>query len=131
VRPEEREHIRIELLVERDAVKARGIRADLGHGLRQGGRTENQEGEMPRVWHDMIFVRRRQVPVDSGNLPIRYTVAAKFRCPELHRHRDRAEAVASKENSKRVGNDSGLDPRIVCERLGRKLLSEDLLAPPQ
>jgi hypothetical protein len=79
----------------------------------------------------MIFVLRSQVPVDTGNLPIRYAVAAKFRCPELHRYRDRAEAVASEENSERVDNDSGLDPRVVCERLGRKLLSEDLLAPPQ
>ena len=46
----------------------------------------------------MIFVHRRQVPVDSGNLLLRYAVAAKFGGLELHRHADRRKTVASKEN---------------------------------
>jgi len=44
---EEREYVRIELLVEGDAVETRRISTDLGYGLRQSGRAGNQEGEMP------------------------------------------------------------------------------------
>ena len=55
----------------------------------------------------MIFVLRCQIVVDGRNLPIRDAVAAKFGGPELHRHVDRSEAVASKENSEWVGNNGG------------------------
>jgi hypothetical protein len=125
----EREHLCIELLVENHAVKARCVREDLRILGGQSERNGRDEREVPGIRHHVILVRRRQVAVNRGNFAVRYPAAAKFGDPELHRHLDPGKTVASKENRGRFGNDGGLDPRIVCEFLGGKLLSADLLAP--
>lgn len=114
--------------MEGGAVKARGIRTDLRYRLRQRAWAWDQENKMLRVRHNVIFVHRRQGLVDGGNLPFRYAVAAKFRCPELHRDRDRGKTVAGEEDSKRVGNDGSPDPRVVCEWTGRKLPSRRIFS---
>ncbi len=82
---EKREHIRIELLVESDAVESWRVRADLGQVLCQHRRTGQQEGEVPGVRHHVILVTRGEVPVDGGNALGRHAVTAALGGPQLDR----------------------------------------------
>jgi hypothetical protein len=111
--------ISVELLVERDAVEARRICAEFGHGLYR--RPANQEGEVPGVRHHVILVLFRKVSVHGGNALGCYDYmwqasSASFRRPKLNRYLDRRKAVGGKENPCRVSDYGGLDPRLRRER---------------
>ena len=61
MRPEEREHVRIELFVESGAVKPWGVDADFGYGIRKRRPARDQKGEVPGVADDMGFMPIGQV----------------------------------------------------------------------
>src|SRR6267154_450241 len=59
-----------------------------------------------------------------------HAVAAELRRPYLNRNPDSTETIGGKEHGERIGDDGGLDPRIVSHRLPREFLSANLLAEP-
>ncbi len=126
----EREHIRVELPVERDAVEARRIGANLRNRLRQRGRAGRQEREMHGVGNDVVFVLRGQAAVHDIDAMGQHAVATELRRPQLHRDPDRGKAVGGKHDGERVGDDGGLDARIVRQGLCREFPGANLIADP-
>ena len=113
--------------MERDAVEIRHIGAGLGHGLRQCLRTE-QEGKMPGVGCDVVFVLCPQISVHGGNAFDRRSPAAALRCSQLYRCLDCRKTCGGKKTTVRVGDDGGLNPRVVRDGLRREFLPVNLLA---
>jgi hypothetical protein len=125
---EKPKHICIQLLVKSAAVEARCIRAELWSGLGQWGRTRGEKGIMSRVRDHVILVFYGEAAVHRGDRVRHYPVAAKLGPPELDRHFDPLKAVGGKQQGKRVGDDRGLDARVMGERLRREFFAVDLLA---
>jgi hypothetical protein len=63
----------------------------------------------------MIFVFYGEAAIHCGNVMGSYAVAAKLGRPELDRHFDLLKAVSGKPQGKRVGDDGGLDVRVMRE----------------
>ena len=76
----------------------------------------------------MIFVFYGEAAIHCGNVMGSYAVAAKLGRPELDRHFDLLKAVSGKPQGKRVGDDGGLDARVMREGLLRVFLRADLPA---
>ena len=82
---------------------------------------------MSGVRNDVIFVFCGQVLVHDVDAMRQHAVAAELRRPQLNRYLDVAETIGGKEHAERVGDDGGLDARIV--RHGpRELLCAHLVA---
>jgi hypothetical protein len=58
--------------------------------------------------------------MDAGSRPA-------SRRPQLNRYLDGRKTVGGQEETERVGDDGGLYPRVVRERLHPEYFSEDLL----
>src|SRR6516165_5376383 len=76
----------------------------------------------------MVFVFYGEAGIHCGDHIGRYAVAATLRRPELDRLLDPLKAVSGKHQGKRVGEDGGLDARVMGERLRGEFFAVDLLA---
>ena len=77
---------------------------------------------MPGVRNHMILVLSRQVFVHRKRSRC-YSIASTFGRPQLNLRRYGLKAVPGEETAERVGNDSGFDPRVMCERLISEVVS--------
>lgn len=122
------EHRRVEFFVERDTIKTRCVRTEFRAYPRHGGRAWPKEGEVRGVWNDVVLMCRWQALLCDLDVLGKHTVAAVLGLPKLHRHGDAGIALLGEHDGQGVGDHRCLDPRIVRERLCRKLFSADLIA---
>ena len=129
MRPEEREHIRIELLVKSGAVKFWGVDADFRYGLRKRRPARDQKGEVPGVADDMGFMPRGQAAAYRSDAFERYSVTAALGRPQLDRRSHIGKTAFGKERGERVGDHPGSDPRIMRNIPPREIWIAHLFLP--
>ncbi len=108
---EEGDDGRVEVVVERGAVEAGAIPADLRHLACQAVGAGRQEGEVRRTAGHVLFGRRGQAVADGPHAFRRDAVAAEFRGPELQgdAHIPQPPGV---EHAQRVHDHGGPYPRV-------------------